>query len=249
MFCWLSLECHLLICSVQYRGTTFTLHYNVISFHVANYFVSSFQYPFSSRLHSKVNGKERQKKRKSIYFGYTTQTQVLFVVGQYLFSTYHVERNGFARRYYYLLLSLFHSQKPKIPRHESQEILASVKTGNYWRNNTKPDIIPSTSETDTLPRLRRRSRRSRPATAYGFPEISITNQSDQKTMRRKYHTLKSLVYKEPMESIKEMRQRPRSAGSTVRNKEVLSRPSLLETLDFINSVKNALCGKCNWRQT
>lgn len=138
---------------------------------------------------------------------------------------------------------IFHSQRPKLPRHESQEILASVKTGNYWRNSTKPDIIPSSSDLDTLPRLRRRSRRSRPATAYGFPEISITNQSDQKTMRRKYHTLKSLVYKEPVESIKEMRQRPRSAGSTVRNKEALSRPSLLETLDFINSVKDALCGK------
>lgn len=62
-------------------------------------------------------------------------------------------------------------------------------------------------------------------------------------MRKKYHTLKSLVYKEPVENIKEMRERPRSAGSTMRNKEVLSRPSILETLDFINGVKDALCGK------
>lgn len=61
-------------------------------------------------------------------------------------------------------------------------------------------------------------------------------------MRRKYHTLKSLVYTEPVESIRELRERPRSAGSTVKNKEALSRPSILETLDFINSVKSALCG-------
>ncbi|KAL0882819.1 hypothetical protein ABMA27_016364 [Loxostege sticticalis] len=134
----------------------------------------------------------------------------------------------------------------KIIRHEStDEILASVKTGNYWRNNTKPDIIPSTSIQDItkedLPKVRRWSRRNRPVTSYGFPEISLTDQGDTKTMRRKYHTLKSLVYTEPVESIKELRERPRSAGSTVRNKEVLSRPSLLETLDFINSVKDALC--------
>jgi hypothetical protein len=134
-----------------------------------------------------------------------------------------------------------------ISRHESEEILASVKSGNYWRSSTKPDIIPSTSiqnipkENLDLPKLRRRSKR-RPVTSYGFPEISITN--DTKTMRRKYHTLKSLVYTEEVENIKEMRQRPRSAGSTLRNKEVLSRPSILETLDFINSVKDALCGKC-----
>ncbi|KAG6455656.1 uncharacterized protein LOC115447051 isoform X2 [Manduca sexta] len=137
-------------------------------------------------------------------------------------------------------------QSKTIKRHESSdEILASVKTGNYWRNSTKPDIIPSTSTQDItkedLPRVRRRSRRSRPATSYGFPEISITSQGDAKTLRRKYHTLKSLVYTEPVQSIKEMRERPRSAGSTVRNKEPLSRPSILETLDFINSVKDALC--------
>ncbi|XP_063536047.1 uncharacterized protein LOC134745881 [Cydia strobilella] len=137
--------------------------------------------------------------------------------------------------------------KQHISRHgSSDEILASVKKGNYWRNNTKPDVIPSTSvqdlsSIDTLPKARRRSRRNRPATAYGFPEISITNQSDTKTMRRKYHTLKNLVYSEPVENIKELRRRPRSAGSTVRNKEALSRPSLMETLDFINSVKDALC--------
>ncbi|XP_075978367.1 uncharacterized protein LOC142978031 isoform X2 [Anticarsia gemmatalis] len=137
-------------------------------------------------------------------------------------------------------------QKP-ISRHESSdEILASAKTGNYWRT-TKPDIIPSTSiqdinkDTLEMPKVRRRSRRHRPATSYGFPEISITNQSDTKTMRRKYHTLKSLVYTEPVENIRELRERPRSAGSTVKNKETLSRPSILETLDFINSVKNALC--------
>ncbi|XP_072949627.1 uncharacterized protein [Epargyreus clarus] len=133
-----------------------------------------------------------------------------------------------------------------ITRHEStDEILTSVKNGNYWRNNTKPDIIPATSVQDIstldMPKVRRRSRRNRPATSYGFPEISITSQSDSKTIRRKYHTLKSLVYTEPVESIKELRERPRSAGSTVRNKEALSRPSILETLDFINSVKDALC--------
>ncbi|CAH0398157.1 unnamed protein product [Chilo suppressalis] len=135
--------------------------------------------------------------------------------------------------------------KPKtITRNESEEILASVKTGNYWRNSTKPDIIPSSSsqelhkENAVLPKVRRRSRR-RPATSYGFPEISITN--DTKTMRRKYHTLKSLVYTEEAESVKQLRERPRSAGSTVRNKEMLTRPSILETLDFINSVKDALC--------
>lgn len=147
-------------------------------------------------------------------------------------------------------INLFPRSKPQeISRHGStDEILASVKTGNYWRNSTKPDVIPSTSvqdlaSLDNLPKARRRSRRHRPATAYGFPEISITNQSDTKTMRRKYHTLKSLVYTEPVESIKELRKRPRSAGSTLRNKQTLSRPSLLETLDFINSVKDALCGE------
>ncbi|KAJ2937994.1 hypothetical protein O0L34_g14447 [Tuta absoluta] len=128
-----------------------------------------------------------------------------------------------------------------IIRQGSEEILTSVKNGSFWRNATKPDIIPSTSSSvqnlDSLPRSRRRSRRARSTT--GFPEISITSQSDTKTMRRKYHTLRSLVYTEPVDSIKEIRQRPRSAGSTVRNKTV-SRPSLLETLDFINSVKDAL---------
>lgn len=126
----------------------------------------------------------------------------------------------------------------------TEEILTSVKNGNFWRNTTKPDIIPSSSNTNTLdqPKVRRRSRRRRPATSYGFPEISITNQSDTKTLRRKYHTLKSLVYKEPVESIKELRERPRSAGSTVRSKDELSRPSILETLDFINSVKDSLNG-------
>ncbi|XP_050351138.1 uncharacterized protein LOC126773921 [Nymphalis io] len=123
----------------------------------------------------------------------------------------------------------------------TEEILTSIKNGNFWRNTTKPDVIPSTSNTNTLdhPKIRRRSRRSRPATAYGFPEISITDQSDIKSLRRKYHTLKSLVYKEPVENIKELRERPRSAGSTVRNKETLSRPTILETLDFINSVKDS----------
>lgn len=130
-------------------------------------------------------------------------------------------------------------------RYEStEEILASVKNGNYWRNHTKPDVIPS-SQAPALEqaRVRRRSRRSRPVTTYGFPEITITNQSDSKTLRRKYHTLKSLVYSEPVESIKEMKERPQSAGSTVRSKETLSRPTILETLDFINSVKDALSGK------
>ncbi|CAH2095846.1 unnamed protein product [Euphydryas editha] len=124
----------------------------------------------------------------------------------------------------------------------TEEILTSVKNGNFWRNTTKPDIIPATSNTNTLnlPKVRRRSRRRRPATSYGFPEITITNQSDTKTLRRKYHTLKSLVYKEPVESIKELRERPRSAGSTMRSKEALSRPTILETLDFINSVKDSL---------
>ncbi|KAJ0176389.1 hypothetical protein K1T71_007568 [Dendrolimus kikuchii] len=140
-----------------------------------------------------------------------------------------------------------YNKRPKQTRQgSSEEILASVKTGNYWRNSTKPDIIPSASVQDitkepfdNLPKVRRKSKRR--STSYGFPEISITNQSDTKTMRKKYHTLKSLVYKEPVESIKELRERPRSAGSTVRNKEALSRPSILETLDFINSVKDALC--------
>ncbi|XP_013170126.1 PREDICTED: uncharacterized protein LOC106119624 [Papilio xuthus] len=136
------------------------------------------------------------------------------------------------------------SKSRNMRRHESsEEILRSVKSGNFWRNSTKPDIIPSSSVQDvsTLDNLSRvrRSRRSRPA-SYGFPEISITDQSDKKTLRRKYHTLKSLVYTEPVESIKELKRRPRSAGSTVRNKEALSRPSLLETLDFINGVKDAL---------
>lgn len=124
----------------------------------------------------------------------------------------------------------------------TEEILASVKLGNYWRNSTKPDIIPPQSDPD-LPRVRRRSRRGRPVTTYGFPEISITSQSDTKTMRKKYHTLKNLVYTEPVESIKEMKERPRSAGSTLRNKEALSRPSILETLDFINTIKDSLCGE------
>ncbi|XP_052753477.1 uncharacterized protein LOC113513357 isoform X1 [Galleria mellonella] len=134
-----------------------------------------------------------------------------------------------------------------IARHESsEEILASVKNGNYWRNNTRPDIIPSTSvqdisrENNDVLKVRRRSRRNRPVTSYGFPEISLTDQSDAKTMRRKYHTLRSLVYTEPVESIKELRERPKSAGNTVRNKAALSRPSILETLDFINGVKDAL---------
>lgn len=124
-----------------------------------------------------------------------------------------------------------------------------MKSGNYWRNSTKPDIIPSTSYQDISkdaldqPKNRRRSRRNRPATCYGFPEISITDYGDTKTLRKKYHTLKSLVYTEPVENIKELRERPKSAGSTLRNKEALSRPSILETLDFINSVKDALCGK------
>lgn len=145
--------------------------------------------------------------------------------------------------------STYSTKQNPISRHESSdEILASVKTGNYWRT-TKPDIIPSTSIQDLnkntleMPKVRRRSRRQRPSTSYGFPEISITNQSDTKTMRRKYHTLKSLVYTESVENIRELRERPRSAGSTVKNKETLSRPSILETLDFINSVKDALCGE------
>ncbi|XP_060803362.1 uncharacterized protein LOC106132151 [Amyelois transitella] len=143
--------------------------------------------------------------------------------------------------------ALVGDRRPKLhrmSRHESSdEILASVKSGHYWRDTTKPDVIPSPSvqdisKTDQAPRVRRSRRR--PATAYGFPEISITNQSDTKTMRRKYHTLRSLVYTEPVDSIKEIRERPRSAGSTVRNKHALTRPSILETLDFINSVKDAL---------
>ncbi|XP_045484068.1 uncharacterized protein LOC110997172 isoform X1 [Pieris rapae] len=117
----------------------------------------------------------------------------------------------------------------------TDEILTCAKNGSFWRT-TKPDIIPSASSTLEVPKVRRR----RPATMYGFPEISITNQSDTKTMRRKYHTLKSLVYSDQVD-VKEMRRRPRSAGSSMKNKEPLSRPSLLETLDFINSVKDALC--------
>ncbi|XP_023938844.2 uncharacterized protein LOC112046458 isoform X2 [Bicyclus anynana] len=130
----------------------------------------------------------------------------------------------------------------QISRHGStEEILASVQNGSYWRNTTKPDIIPSNQDpVSDLPKVRRRSRRRRPATSYGFPEISITSQSDTKTLRRKYHTLKSLVYTEPVESIRELRERPRSAGSTVRDKAI-TRPSILETLDFINGVKDALC--------
>lgn len=50
------------------------------------------------------------------------------------------------------------------------------------------------------------------------------------------------MYTEPVESIRELRERPRSAGSTVRDKDALSRPSILETLDFINGVKDALRG-------
>ncbi|XP_046965786.1 uncharacterized protein LOC124534134 [Vanessa cardui] len=133
--------------------------------------------------------------------------------------------------------------KQMSPNGSTEEILTSIKHGNFWRNTTKPDVIPSTSNSNTLdqPKVRRRSRRSRPATSHGFPEITITNQSDTKTLRRKYHTLKSLVYKEPVESIKEMRERPRSAGSTVRATEHLSRPTILETLDFINGVKDSFC--------
>ncbi|CAG4959322.1 unnamed protein product [Parnassius apollo] len=133
-----------------------------------------------------------------------------------------------------------------IGRHESsEEILKSVKSGNFWRNNTKPDIIPvnshqDASSLDNIPRVVRRSRRNRPPTSYGFPEITIIDQSDTKTLRRKYHTLRNLVYTEPVENIKELKRRPRSAGSTVKNKEAMSRPSILETLDFINSVKDAL---------
>ncbi|XP_068633568.1 uncharacterized protein [Battus philenor] len=140
------------------------------------------------------------------------------------------------------------SKSRTIRRHESSdEILHSVKSGNFWRNNTKPDIIPAhsvqdISNLDNIPKVRRRSRRNRPV-SYGFPEISITDQSDTKTLRRKYHTLKNLVYTEPVESFKELKRRPRSAGSTVRSKEALSRPNILETLDFINSVKEALYGK------
>ncbi|XP_039753391.1 uncharacterized protein LOC120628834 [Pararge aegeria] len=135
-------------------------------------------------------------------------------------------------------------ESKQISRHGStEEILASVQNGSYWRNATKPDIIPSNQDPTVpdLPKVRRRSRRRRPATSHGFPEISITSQSDTKTLRRKYHTLKSLVYTEPVESIRELRERPRSAGSTVREKDALTRPSILETLDFINGVKDALC--------
>ncbi|GBP16067.1 hypothetical protein EVAR_94407_1 [Eumeta japonica] len=138
-------------------------------------------------------------------------------------------------------------KRESLSRHGStDEILASVQSGRYWRNNTKPDIIPingSVQDVSDAARTkeRRRSRRSRPATAHGFPEISITNQTDAKSIRKKYHTLKSLVYTEPVESIKEMRERPRSAGSTLREKGCMTRPSLLETLDFINGVKDALC--------
>ncbi|VVC91382.1 unnamed protein product [Leptidea sinapis] len=109
----------------------------------------------------------------------------------------------------------------------TDEILAKVKTGSFWRTS-KPDIIPSPSSEP----------RRRPATVYGFPEISITSHSDTKTLRRKYHTLRSLVYKEQVD-VKAMRQRPRSACSTVRSKQSLSRPKLLETLDFITGVKDA----------
>ncbi|KAG7308356.1 hypothetical protein JYU34_005555 [Plutella xylostella] len=136
-------------------------------------------------------------------------------------------------------------QPRELARYSStDEILESAKCGQYWRSDAKPDIIPATSQefssTEHLPRVvRRRSRRRRPATSYGFPEITITSQSDPQTLRRKYHTLRTLVYTEPIESVKEMR-RPRSAGSSVRAKE-MSRPSLLETLDFINGVKDALC--------
>lgn len=148
----------------------------------------------------------------------------------------------------YYTYNFYRSKSRTMRRHESsEEILRSVKSGNFWRSSTKPDIIPSSSVQDmsTLDNLSkvRRSRRSRPA-SYGFPEISITDQSDKKTLRRKYHTLKNLVYTEPVESIKELKRRPRSAGSTVRSKEALSRPSLLETLDFINGVKDALYGEC-----
>ncbi|CAH0715250.1 unnamed protein product, partial [Brenthis ino] len=149
------------------------------------------------------------------------------------------------------VLAAFHNalhgrpELKQISRHGStEEILNSAKNGNFWRNTTKPDIIPSNSDdsrTLDLPKVRRRSRRSRPATSHGFPEISIVNQSDEKTLRRKYHTLKSLVYTEPVESIKEVKERPRSAGSSIRSKDALSRPSILETLDFINSVKDVFC--------
>lgn len=146
--------------------------------------------------------------------------------------------------------ALVGDKRPKrmpISRHgSSDEVLANVKAGNYWRTS-KPDIIPSTSVQDItkdnldIPKVKRRSTRHRPVTSYGFPEISITNQSDTKTMRRKYHTLKSLVYTESVANVRTLRERPRSAGSTIKNKEAMSRPSILETLDFINSVKNALC--------
>lgn len=141
----------------------------------------------------------------------------------------------------------FRSPKSRrIRRHESsEEILNSVKSGHFWRSSTKPDIIPAGSQDlstlDSTARVRR-SRRNRSATSYGFPEISITDQTDTKTLRRKYHTLKSLVYTEPVESIKELKRRPRSASSTLRRGKALSRPSILETLDFINGVKDSLYG-------
>lgn len=137
----------------------------------------------------------------------------------------------------------------ELPRHGStDEILASLKAGQFWRNSPKPDIIPSSSTQDVSaspPKVvRRKSRRRRPpGSDYNFPEISITSQTDTNTLRRKCHTLKSLVYTEPVESIKELKQRPRSAGSTVKSKEAMTRPSILETLDFINGVRNALCGE------
>lgn len=96
---------------------------------------------------------------------------------------------------------------------------------------------------NSIPKTHRRSRRRRPLTAYGFPEISLSNQTDPKTMKRKYHTLKSLVYTEAVENIRELKERPKSAGSTMRVKESMSRPNMLETLDFINGVKDALCGE------
>ncbi|CAH2048892.1 unnamed protein product, partial [Iphiclides podalirius] len=146
--------------------------------------------------------------------------------------------------FHHALLADRGSRPRHIKRHESsEEILNSVKSGHFWRSSAKPDIIPAgaqdASTLDSASRVRR-SRADRSASSYGFPEISITDRSDAKTLRRKYHTLKSLVYTEPVESIKEMKRRPRSASSTLRKSKALSRPSILETLDFINGVRDAL---------
>lgn len=51
------------------------------------------------------------------------------------------------------------------------------------------------------------------------------------------------MYTESVDSIREAKERPRSAGSSMRHKDILSRPSILETLDFINGVKDGLCGE------